>query len=80
MECEKYTVVLWNWIDYGSLNRYVCLYLAGMRRHCKAHNLLFDMLLFMSLIRGAPTGTPSHLVVICHHLYYSRIQYIIAAD
>ena len=37
-ECYNYTIVLWYWIDCGSLNRYVCLYLAGMLQYLIIYN------------------------------------------
>ena len=48
LECEKYTVVVWHWIDCGSLNLSVCLYLSGMWHHCTYHYILTDLLLVMS--------------------------------
>ena len=40
LEYDNYTVVLWQCIDCSSLNRLVCLYLAGIWRHCTSHYIL----------------------------------------
>ena len=47
LECDKYTVVMWHWIDCGSLYRSVCSYFAGMWHYCTSHYILTAFLLFM---------------------------------
>ena len=41
LECDKYTVTLWHWIDCGSLNVSIFLYLAGMWRNCNTRLTIY---------------------------------------
>ena len=48
LECDNYTVVLWNWIHYELIDIYVYIWHLGMWRNFTSHYILTDLLLLMS--------------------------------